>query len=136
MVVDVVVVLVVEVDDELVVVVVDVVELVVAVEEELEVTAGALLAEVALIAVGVTMVVFVFATVVKLTASWSATAGILSLLTCGNGDSGVDAAVVTLLDWCASLTFNTFSTFGAEVDVIPFISTPFLAKIRPRFECS
>lgn len=130
-VVDVVVVVVVVVGDG----VVDVVELAV----EFATTAGSSTLEVAFVA-GDDVVAFVFATVVELTAAPPTTTGLL-MLTCGTGGGGccdLDATVVTLLSCCASLAFGAVATtLGVEVVVVvPFISTPFLANIRPRFECS
>lgn len=116
--------------------VVDVVELAV----EFATTAGSSTLEVAFVA-GTDVVAFVFATVVELTTAAPPTTTGLLMLTCGTGGGGccdLDAAVVTLLSCCASLTFGAVATtLGVEVVVVvPFISTPFLAKIRPRFECS
>lgn len=116
--------------------VVDVVELAV----EFATTAGSSTLEVAFVA-GTDVVAFVFATVVELTTAAPPTTTGLLALTCGTGGGGccdLDAAVVTLLSCCASLAFGAVATtLGVEVVVVvPFISTPFLAKIRPRFECS
>lgn len=116
--------------------VVDVVELAV----EFATTAGSSTLEVAFVA-GDDVVAFVFATVVELTAAAPPTTTGLLMLTCGTGGGGccdLDATVVTLLSCCASLAFGAVATtLGVEVVVVvPFISTPFLAKIRPRFECS
>lgn len=127
----VVVVVVVVVDDG----VVGVVELAV----EFATIAGSSTLEVAFVA-GDDVVAFVFATVVELMTAPPTTTGLL-MLTCGTGGGGccdLDAAVVTLLSCCASLAFGAVAaTLGVEVVVVvPFMSTPFLAKIRPRFECS
>lgn len=116
--------------------VVDVVELAV----EFATTAGSSTLEVAFLA-GDDIVAFVFATVDELTTAAPPTTTGLLMLTCGTGGGGccdLDAAVVTLLSCCASLAFGAVAaTLGVEVVVVvPFMSTPFLAKMRPRFECS